>query len=255
MTYQLPLPSRLLWLGEALRPVLRKLEVALAEPRLPTAPVSSMRQTVTEGRDALDATNTRLKAAVNGLMSGVVAREEVSEHEVYRAAWRVEVVLDVLMERYGKICRYCAKGRDEEACLLLMGLFRHSMRETHGWLQELVDTLTNPRAALLRKGLPTTGRVRITLPLTLSSAPEAEQLQRWLEEGAKPLSVATPAPVAASVPVPARSELPAFFAPMPRPAPAPRPMPVSRKQGVDFFDLLIAGVIGWGVGNALFGDD
>lgn len=255
MTYVLPLPPRLVWLGEALTPVLRKLEAALAEPRLPTAPVPSMRNAVTEGRDALEATNTRLKAAANGLMSGVVAREESSEQEVYRAAWRLEVVLDVLIERYSKICRYSGKGRDEEACLLLMGLFRHSMREIRDWLQALVDTLTNPRAALLRKGLPTTGRVRITLPLTLSTAPEAEQLQRWLDEGARPLHVPAPVPVLASSPAPARSEVPAFFAPMPKPAPAPRPMPVPRKRGVDFFDLLIAGVIGWGVGNALFGDD
>ena len=250
MANEITLAPRLRWLREALAPVLRKLEAALAEPRLPTAPVYSMRDAVTEGQNAINVSRVRLKDAVNGLMNSVFEREEVSDRDVYQAVWRFEVVLDVLIERYLKICRYCAKGsRDEEASALLMGMFRHSMREVRDWLQELLDTLTNPRAALLRKGLPTTGRVRITLTLALRTAPEAERLQQWMEEGTKPCLV-TPAPAPIPVSSPAWRDVPAYLAYPPR----PRLMPAQRR-GVDFFDLILASTIGWGIGNALFGDD
>ena len=240
------LPPRFHWLHDALVPVLRKLEAALAEPRLPTMSVSAMRKAVTEGLHALDASKAHLKEAVHGLMNGVCTRQEASERDVYQAAWRVEVVLDVMIEHYLKICRYRGGGRDEEVCVLLMSLFHHSMRQTRDWLQELLDTLASPRRALLRRGLPTTGKVKISLTFALSSAPEAEQLQQWME--AKPLCLPAPAPVPAPTPVPAPMPVPAYHA-YPRP---PRPV---QRRGVDLFDIILGSAIGWGIGNALFGDD
>lgn len=240
------LPPRFHWLHDALVPVLRKLEAALAEPRPSASPTVFVRN-VAEARRALEVTNARLQEAVKGLMNDVVEREEVSERDVCRAVWRFEVVLEVLMEyyRYFKVCRRRAMGG--RVYVLLEGMFRHSMREIRDWLQELVDVLANPGAALLRSGLPTTGEVKITLALALSVAPEAEQLQHWVADDVK---------------LPGRITLPPAHSEDPEPPERPQivctlpaPKVTVIKQQVGFLDILLGSALGWGIGNALFGDD
>lgn len=246
MANEITLAPRLRWLREALEPVLRKLEAALVEARPSASPTVSVRN-VAEARRALEVTNARLQEAVKGLMNEVVEREEVSERDVYRVVWRFEVVLDVLMEyyRYFRVLRRRATGGD--VCILLEGMFRHSLQEIRDWLQELVDTLINPEAALLRMGLPNTGEVKITLALALSTAPEAEQLQRWAAEGVK---------------LPGRIRLPPARPEAPEPPEHPQivctlpaPKVTVIKQQVGFFDILLGSALGWGIGHALFGDD
>ena len=53
MTDETLLPSRLVCLGEAMAPVLEKLDAALAGHSLPTVPLGSILDVIKEGLDAL----------------------------------------------------------------------------------------------------------------------------------------------------------------------------------------------------------
>ena len=218
MTDEITLPPRLVCLGEAMAPVLGKLDAALSEQSLPTVRIGSIVDVIRGGLDALGRSMPRLSDQVNGLMTDVAANENVSDRDVYRAVGRFEGVLDEIISDYQKVSRQSAYGSDEEACELLAGTYRHSLQEIQEWLRDLVETLKDPLAALQRKGLPTTGYVEIPLTLTLTSAPELAGLQRWGEDH----SVYTP---------PAKS------------------------QGLGFWGTVGAIAIGWGIGEALFGDD
>lgn len=220
MTDEITLPPRLVCLGEAMAPVLGKLDAALAEQSQPTVPVGSIVDVIKEGLAALGGSMPRLSDQVNGLMTDVAANESASDRDVYRAVGRFEGVLDEIISNYRKVCRHSAYGIDEEACELLAGTYRHSMREIQIWLQDLVDTLADPIAALHRKGLPTTGSIEIPLTLTLTSAPELTGLQLWGER----YSLYTPSPTPTN-------------------------------QGLGFWGTVGAIAIGWGIGEALFGDD
>jgi hypothetical protein len=220
MTDEIILPSRLVCLGEAMAPVVRKLDVAVAEQSLQTVPVGSMVDVIKEGLAALGRSMPRLSDQVNGLMTDVAANESATDRDVYRAVGRFEGVLDEIINEYRKIRCQSAFGSDEEARVLLAGIYRHSMREIQFWLQDLVDTLADPKEALRRKGLPTTGSIEIPLTLTLTSAPELAGLQRWGERHS-------------------------FYTPSPTPT----------NQSLGFWGTVGAIAIGWGIGEALFGDD
>lgn len=220
MTDEITLPSRLVCLGEAMAPVLRKFDAAVAEQSLQTVPVASMVDFIKEGLAALGRSMPRLSDQVNGLMTDVAANESATDRDVYRAVGRFEGFLDEIINDYRKIGRQSAFGSDEEARVLLAGIYRHSMREIQVWLQDLVDTLADPKEALRRKGLPTTGAIEIPLTLTLTTAHELAGLQRWGERHS-------------------------FYTPSPTPT----------NQGLGFWGTVGAIAIGWGIGEALFGDD
>lgn len=218
MTGEITLPPRLVCLSEAMAPVLRKLDNALAEQAVPTVRVESIVDVIRGGLDALGRSMPRLSDQVNGLMTDVAANENASARDVYRAVGRFEGVLDEIISDYQKVSRQSAYGSDEEVCALLAGTFRHSLQEIQEWLRDVVETLEDPMAALQRKELPTTGYVEIPLTLTLTSAPGLAGLQRWGEDH----SVYTP---------PAKS------------------------QGLGFWGTIGAIAIGCGIGEALFGND
>lgn len=220
MTDEITLPSRLVCLGEAMVPVLRKLDAVVTEQSLPIVPVGSMVDVIKEGLAALGRSMPRLSDQVNGLMTDVAANGSATDRDVYRAVGRFEGVLDEIINDYRKIGRQSAFGSDEEARVLLARIYRHSMREIQVWLQDLVDTLADPKEALRRKGLLTTGSIEIPLTLTLTSAPELAGLQRWGERHS-------------------------FYTPSPTPT----------NQGLGFWGTVGAIAIGWGIGEALFGDD
>ena len=159
MTDKIKLPSRLVCLGEAMAPLLGKLDAALSEQSHPTVPVGSIVDVIKEGLAALGGSIPRLSVQVNGLMTDVAANESASDRDVYRAVGRFEGVLDEIISDYRRVCLHAADGSDEEPCELLAGTYRHSMREIQDWLQDLVETLADPITALHRKGLATTGSI------------------------------------------------------------------------------------------------
>lgn len=211
------LPHRITLLGEAMRPLWRKIETQLGHHVLPATAAYGMAEIVSGHLDELQVLAHRLADRINSLMSDVVGNEGATDGDVYRAVGRFEAFVDDLLAGYREVRALNAYGRDAEARDLLAGVYRHTLVEIKDWLDDLVETLADPMAVVRRRGLPTTGYVELPLTLTLTAAPELASLSRWIEGNAGGTA--------------------------------------RRKSGLGFWGTVGAVILGWGIGDALFGDD
>ncbi|MDR2452698.1 MAG: hypothetical protein LBE85_13275 [Candidatus Accumulibacter sp.] len=216
------LPRRVTLLGEAMRPLWRKIETRLDEHVVPVTPAYGLDEVVSCHLNELHTLGYRLTDRINDLMSDVVANEHSTDGDVYRAVGRFEVFVEELLAGYRDVRALDAHGRDAEARDLLAGVYRHTLVEIRDWLEDLIETLADPMAAVRRRGLPTTGYVELPLILTLTAAPELADLSRWIEGNA------------------------GVF---------PSGAAARRESGLGFWGTVGAVILGWGIGEALFGDD
>ena len=216
------LPHRITLLGEAMRPLWRKIETQLGLHVLPATAVYGMTEIVSGHLDELQALAHRLSDRINSLMSDVVENESATDGDVYRAVGRFEAFVEDLLAGYREVRALNAYGRDADARDLLAGVYRHTLVEIRDWLEDLVETLADPMAVVRRRGLPTTGYVELPLTLTLTAAPELAALSRWIEGNAGAISSGGT---------------------------------TRRKSGLGFWGTVGAVILGWGIGDALFGDD
>lgn len=216
MTDTIVVPHRLQVLGEALKPVWKKLDARLGKPPVPTIPIQDMIKVISNHLDYLQVAMRPLAGRVEALMSDVVANEDVSDAEVYRAVGRFEAPLDDLAEHYLEAGSLAVYGADTEARDCLVGVYRHALLEIRDWLKDLVESLEDPVAAARAKGIPIEGQVELPFTLTMTSAPELERLTTWLSRQA-----------------------------------ASR----RQKSGLGFWGTVGALALGWGIGHALFDDD
>jgi len=214
------LPHRLTLLGEAMRPVLQNLETELDDSVEADTPVFDIAATVQHELAQLEKAVHRLAKRINDLMDDVASNEAASDSEVYRAASRFEAALQGILARYHGILSLDAYGTDIIVIDLLADVYRHSLIEIRDWLEELVETVADPMAAVRRRGLPTSGHVEIPLFLELTTAPELDELANWVE---------LPSDYGASS--------------------------SNRGSGLGFWGTVGAVVLGWGIGDALFGND
>lgn len=186
-----PLPPRMTRLGKAMRPVLQKLTTQIDMPVSRDSITANMTDLILRHMDALQVAANRLEKRIDDLMSEVVANETASDIDVYRTARRFEAVLDDLLADYQAIRALIVAGPDAKARDLLAGAYRHSLHEIRDWLGELVDVIADPMAAVMKRGLPTSGYVELPLTLTLTAAPEFDELERWPKDS--PVTRRTPA--------------------------------------------------------------
>lgn len=221
------LPPRMTLLGEAMRPVWEKVreEIDLCVPQ--TEVVVGMGEVVLHHFQSLQDSIPRLADRINRLMDDVVTNEAAGDAEVYRAVGRFEAFLDDLLADYRSVRALDAYDDDVEARDLLAGVYRHTLVEIRDWLADLVETLADPMAAVIKRGLPTTGHVKLQLNLTLTAAPQLGQLSRWAERHASALPKAGNCSGA----------------------------PPARKPVLGLWGWVGAALLGWWIGGALAGDD
>lgn len=223
------LPPRVTLLGVAMLPVLEKLEQEIDRTIQPSIFVLDMKDILPKHLDTLVALVQSLEKRLNRFMPDVVSNSSATDGDVYRAVGGFEALIDDLLAGYQGICALNARGSDKEARDLLAGIYRHTLNEVRDWLQELVETLADPMATVIKRGLPTNGYVELPLMLTFTGAPQLPALERWARKHAAMLT--TPPPSARYQPPPRRS------------------------SGLGFWGMVGAAVLGWGIGEALFGDD
>lgn len=223
MTDEIKLKPHLICLGQALAPLLIKINNSLTEQPLTVIPVNSIFNVIKEGilvhRRALNGVSFQLKR----LNTDVAIKLKPSNDDVYRAVGRLEEVLDVIISNYNAIGSLYTVGPDEQARVLLAQIYRHSILQIQVFLKDFVDSLANPKEALQRMGLPRTGSVTMEFSLNFSPAPELSLLYQWCT-----LHTAVPR-----------------YIPPPTPA----------KQGRGFWGTVGTIVIGLGLAEALFGDE
>ena len=121
----------------------------------------------------------RLSTGIDTLMTEVIAFEAASDVLVYRAVGRFDACLDDLVGGLESVQTIDATGTDQRALNFLAGAYRHLLKEVRDWLAELMDAITDPLAALKRRGLPTTGSIELPITLKLTPVPQLEGLLRW----------------------------------------------------------------------------
>jgi hypothetical protein len=223
------LPPRLTLLGEAMRPVLKMLEREIDRPIQPSTFVLDMKDILPKHMDALSSFINRLDDRLNRFIPDVVSNETATDAEVYRAVGRLEALLEDMIEEYQGVLAMDVHGGDEEVRDLLAGVYRHTLDEVGGGLQELIETLADPMATIVKRGLPTTGSVELPLVFTLTAAPQLAGLADWVNR-----QTVTPTTPSSSV---------------------RHPPPARRSSGLGFWGMVGAVVLGWGIGAGLFGED
>ena len=168
-------------LGETLQPLLRKVEAALSEPVRPIGADENFldvcRSTLNQFRESVN----RLADEANGTLNGVAGAADVPDAEVHRAAGRLEMVLDELLNSYAELREarpHAAHVRGQE---LLLAALRQTLTEIRDWLLDMVDAFADPVAALKRKGLPTDGSVNLQLIFNITTPKELEEFNDWAD--------------------------------------------------------------------------
>ena len=179
-------PPHLVLFGEALRPVLRKVEDQLRTPARPMDRVESFRdfseRVLGQVSDSVD----RLVDQIKALNKQVVRAADTPGPEVHRSVGRLEMVVDELLKSYADVRDASASSStDERGRRLLLAVLRRILTRIRGWLRDLVEATTDPMALLKRKGQPTTGDINLTLDLDLGDTRELDEFNDWVAEQSK----------------------------------------------------------------------
>jgi hypothetical protein len=109
-------------------------------------------------------------------VSEVISKEDVGQLEVGRSVGRLEQVISELIDGYLDAKASHAGAESIEARALILGVYRHHIRNICDWLDDLVATISNPAAALRRRGIEPSSDVVLTVPLNMTSPPEMAKL-------------------------------------------------------------------------------
>ena len=215
------LSPRMTVLGEALRPILSKLDMQMDAPARRTLAVYDVTGSISDHLDELGSTRGGLAAKVDAL--GRLISGEGPDADIHRAAGGLEVYIDNLLASCSEVRRWRLGASDAPARDLLAGVYLHELTEIRDWLDELLEVIADPVAAVERRGLPTSGQVELRLDLILTDAPQLADLERWMERNGA-----------------------VGYGPPPAP---------DGKPGLGFCGTVVAAALGFAIGDSLFGDE
>ena len=173
----------LVTLGQAMRPLAASLGNRLDQPQLRTANVSNMPRFISRYMTTL---SDALEPLIDGIRSGFSASSDADAH---RAVGRLEIRLELLVASYDEVRRASPELGDIEGWSLLIELYRDTLLQIKGWLDDIADILNDPITELERRGLPTKGEVNI--PINLRPPEELEMLKRWVNQRTSGLKAAS----------------------------------------------------------------
>ena len=215
------LPPRVIALGEALHPISLKLHTQMDVPTRRTLAVYDMVGSISDHLDELGSTVGGLETKVNAL--GRLVSGEGPDADIHRAAGGLEVYIDNLLASCSEVRRWRLGASDVPARDLLAGVYLHVLTEIRDWIDDLLEVIADPVAALERRGLPTSGQVELRLDLVITEASQLAELRRWAERN----GIVDHGPPS---------------------APAGQP-------GLGFCGTVVAAVLGFAIGDSLFGDE
>ena len=170
-------------LGEALRPLPAQIDAALHTPTPPKEPEISFVTAAQVGLARLDEGVERMASEVNAL-GHIVTAADAPAADVHRAAGRIEAVLEDQLRLHAALYHLRREPAYAHGQELLLAAYRNTLIQIRDWLQEIVDTLADPMAALERRGLPTSGNVELQLSLELTAPKELGQFREWVAQQA-----------------------------------------------------------------------
>ena len=170
------LPPQILLLGEALAPVAKAARQALVRRVRPSGQDFVTLESLSRHMGGIKHALSQLNPRLEGLMSDVIRKEGVGPFEVGRSVGRLEQVISELIDGYLDAKSSHAGAESIDARVLILGVYRHHIRNICDWLDDLVATISNPAAPLRRRGIELSGDVVLTVPLNMTSPPEMAKL-------------------------------------------------------------------------------
>ena len=180
MTSEPLLPPRVVRMGEALRPLLSKVRERTPARSVGEAAAPATMEFLSQRLRELEKATMRLKAAVEAMMADVIANEDADDTDVYGTVARLESRVDDLVDDWADL-RYRAEGEFAEGVRLLTGVYGGFLGRIEEWLEDLVESIADPLAAVERKGLPTSGHVELPFKLVLDAPQRIGELQDWVD--------------------------------------------------------------------------
>lgn len=128
---------------------------------------------------------------VNSELGGSLAGES-SDADAWRAASRLEMHIERLLDSYDDLRGSECDLYDEEGLSLLVEVYRDVLQQILGWLNEILEFADQPSVALRRRGLSAKGNVNFNIGLTLKAPYQMDSMVRWAEQRAAELAVPPP---------------------------------------------------------------
>lgn len=170
------LPPQVTLLGEALAPVASAARRAMARRVRSSDGEFMTLEDVSRHLGMITRALSRFTPRLHGLMSDVIRKEGAGALEAGRAAGRLEQVLSEFVDGYLDAKASHAGPDSSEARTLVLGVYRHHVREICDWLDEFVAVIADPASAMKKRGMEATADVELTVFLNMTSPPAMAKL-------------------------------------------------------------------------------
>ena len=170
------LPSQVIALGEALAPVARSARQAMTRRVRSSGHEFATLEGLTHHTGVIQQALTHLSPRIDCLRTDVIRKEGAGAVDVGRATGRLEQVLSEFVDGYLEAKASHAGPNASEARSLILGVYRHHIREICEWLEELVEVIANPASAMQKRGIAAAANVELTVALNMTSPPAMAKL-------------------------------------------------------------------------------
>jgi hypothetical protein len=170
------LPPHVVLLGDALASVARSATHAMTRRVRLSGQEFVTLDDLTHHTEVIQQALTHLSPRLDGLMTDVVHKVDVGAVEVGRVAGRFEQVLFEFIDGYLDAKASHAGPESGVARSLILGVYRHHIREICAWLEQLAEVIANPGVAIQKRGIVPSSNVELTVTLNMTSPPEMSKL-------------------------------------------------------------------------------
>ena len=177
------LSRQTLALGECARPISSKLRRRMQSRPNRSKPVTDILSFAHNHLEQIGANVGQFTDELNQL-GRLVAAADTPENAVHRGSARMEIRLERLLDGYDEVRRASPGFADSEGSRLLEKVYRDTLLQIQGWLDDLIECLDDPMGALEKRGLVGEEGKRVPIPLDLDLVPppSMNDLVQWTVE-------------------------------------------------------------------------
>ena len=177
--------------GDALRPVIGKLEERINETPVPGEWQDDVFEFIANCLRRIEDDVETLADTVNSELNSVVAGE-ADDADIWRAVARLEVRIERLADGYDEVRGAECDIEDTQGLSLLGDVYHDLLKQVLAWLNEIIEFVDKPLVFLRQRGLATEGKVDLELGLTFETPAEIDGVNHWAERRAAKLRAPPP---------------------------------------------------------------
>lgn len=171
------LSPQLLGLASALAPVAMTARRALSRKVAPSGHEFVVLDDLTYHMRVIGHGLSQIASRLDGLMSEVIRNDSAGLLEVGRSTGRMEQVLCELVNGYLEAKASHAAPEHAKARALIVGVYRHHIRNICDWMDDLILAINNPLLELDRRGIMPADQVELSVPLEITRPPQMTKLE------------------------------------------------------------------------------